>query len=74
MTENVENGGMVSFRITTAETNTAMLLIGKNNGTYPDLKARLRVIPIPEPMFVFSIIIIFIAHGTRRKTQKLLNN
>ncbi len=74
MTGNVEIGGLVSFRLTTTTTNTAVSLISKNNGTYPDLKARLRVIPIPEPVFIFSIIIIFIAHGTHRKTRKLLNN
>ena len=49
MTENVEIGELVSFRLTTTTTNTAMILIGKGSGTYPDLKARLRVIPIPEP-------------------------
>ena len=56
MTENVEQGGLVSFRITAAATNTAMILIGKGNGTYPDLKARLRVIPIPEPFYLSFII------------------
>ncbi len=55
MTENVEIGGIVSFRITTTTTNTAMILIGKNNGTYPDLKARLRVIPIPEPVLFWIL-------------------
>ena len=56
MTENVEQGGLVSFRLTASTTNTAMLLIGKGNGTYPDLKARLRVIPIPEPFYLSFII------------------
>ena len=55
MTENVEIGGLVSFRITAATTNTAMILIGKNHGTYPDLKARLRVIPIPEPVLFWIL-------------------
>jgi len=56
MTENVEQGGLVSFRLTALTTNTAMIIIGKGNGTYPDLKARLRVIPIPEPFYLLFII------------------
>jgi len=58
MTENVEQGGLISFRITAAATNTAMILIGKGNGTYPDLKARLRVIPIPEPGSIYYLLFI----------------
>jgi len=66
MTENVELGGLVSFRLTTTTTNTAMLLIAKGNGTYPDLKARLRVIPIPEPcLFIIYNLLIVIYY--RRK-------
>ncbi len=46
----IESGSDVSFRLYAPNSNTFISLISKNNNTYPDDKARLKVNAVPEPM------------------------
>jgi len=57
LVEGVEQGSNVSFRLTAPGTNTAICLVSRNSGTYPDMKARLRVLPVPEPLLAGAIIL-----------------
>ena len=66
MTANIENGGFVSFRLSAATTNTALLFIGKGSSSFPDEYARLRVVPIPEPCYLLFIIYYLLITNCRK--------